>query len=107
MGVAIVLFTYDGWIDASNVAGEVKNPNRNFPLAMGIGVVLITLIYLLVNFTFLRIASRLWRLVRPRLSLHAFPQASRSRHTPTSNCPGCGGVLGQTKFLENERTPRH
>lgn len=55
LGVAIVLFTYDGWLDASNVAGEVKNPNRNFPLAMGIGVVLITLIYLLVNFTFLRV----------------------------------------------------
>lgn len=55
MGVAIVLFTYDGWIDASNVAGEVKNPNRNFPLAMGTGVVLITLIYLLVNFAFLRV----------------------------------------------------
>ncbi len=57
LGVAIVLFTYDGWIDASNVAGEVKNPNRNFPIAMGVGVVLITLIYLLVNFTFLRVMS--------------------------------------------------
>ena len=55
LGVAIVLFTYDGWIDASNVAGEVKNPNRNFPLAMGIGIVLITLIYLLVNYAFLRV----------------------------------------------------
>ena len=55
LGVAIVLFTYDGWIDASNVAGEVKNPNRNFPLAMGAGVVLITLIYLLVNYAFLRV----------------------------------------------------
>lgn len=55
LGVAIVLFTYDGWIDASNVAGEVKNPNRNFPIAMAVGVVLITLIYLLVNFAFLRV----------------------------------------------------
>ena len=55
LGVAIVLFTYDGWIDASNVAGEVKNPNRNFPIAMGVGVVLITLIYLLVNFAILRV----------------------------------------------------
>jgi len=55
LGVAIVLFTYDGWIDASNIAGEVRNPNRNFPLAMGIGIVIITLIYLLVNYTFLRI----------------------------------------------------
>jgi APA family basic amino acid/polyamine antiporter len=55
LGVAIVLFTYDGWIDASNIAGEVKNPNRNFPIAMSIGVISITLIYLLVNFTFLRV----------------------------------------------------
>ncbi|HSG94657.1 MAG TPA: amino acid permease, partial [Afifellaceae bacterium] len=42
LGVAIVFFTYDGWIDASNVAGEVRNPNRDFPLAMGIGVLGIT-----------------------------------------------------------------
>jgi len=55
LGVAIVLFTYDGWIDASNVAGEVKNPNRTFPTALGLGVVLITVVYLLVNFTFLRV----------------------------------------------------
>lgn len=55
LGVAIVLFTYDGWIDASNIAGEVKDPRRNFPLAMGAGVVLITLIYLLVNYAFLRV----------------------------------------------------
>jgi APA family basic amino acid/polyamine antiporter len=55
LGVAIVLFTYDGWIDASNVAGEVKDPRRNFPLAMGAGVILITLIYLLVNYAFLRV----------------------------------------------------
>jgi APA family basic amino acid/polyamine antiporter len=55
LGVAIVLFTYDGWIDASNVAGEVREPNRNFPIAMGAGVVIIMLIYLLVNFAFLRV----------------------------------------------------
>ncbi len=55
LGVAIVLFTYDGWIDASNVAGEVRNPSRNFPLAMGLGVICITLIYVLVNYAFLRV----------------------------------------------------
>jgi membrane complex biogenesis BtpA family protein len=55
LGVAIVLFTYDGWIDASNIAGEVKDPNRNFPLALGLGVVLITVIYLLINYAFLRV----------------------------------------------------
>lgn len=55
LGVAIVLFTYDGWTDASHIAGEVRNAQRTFPLAMGIGVLAITLIYLLVNFAFLRV----------------------------------------------------
>ena len=55
LGVAIVLFTYDGWIDASHIAGEVRHAERNFPLAMGTGVLGITLIYLLVNFAFLRV----------------------------------------------------
>lgn len=55
LGVAIVLFTYDGWIDASHVAGEVKDPRRNFPMAMALGVILITIVYLLVNYAFLRV----------------------------------------------------
>lgn len=54
-GVAIVLFTYDGWIDASHIAGEVRDAERSFPLAMGAGVLGITLIYLLVNFAYLRV----------------------------------------------------
>ncbi len=57
LGVAVVLFTYDGWADASHLAGEVKNPQKNLPLAMGFGVVFITLMYLLVNYAFLRVVS--------------------------------------------------
>jgi len=55
LGVSIVLFTYDGWIDASNVAGEVREPTRDFPRAMGYGVIGITVIYLVVNFAYLRV----------------------------------------------------
>jgi APA family basic amino acid/polyamine antiporter len=57
LGVAIVLFTYDGWIDVSHIAGEVRNAERNFPLAMAIGVLGITLIYLLVNFAYLQVMT--------------------------------------------------
>jgi APA family basic amino acid/polyamine antiporter len=55
LGIAIVFFTYDGWIDATHVAGEVKNPRRVFPLAMTVGVLTITVVYLLVNIAFLRV----------------------------------------------------
>lgn len=57
LGVGIVLFTYDGWADASHLAGEVKNPNKTLPRAIGFGVLFITLIYLVVNYAFLSVVS--------------------------------------------------
>tara|TARA_Y100000294_G_scaffold103911_1_gene96568 strand:- start:1019 stop:2386 length:1368 start_codon:yes stop_codon:yes gene_type:complete len=55
LGIAAVLFTYDGWIDIVHAAGEVKNPQRNLPIGLTAGVVLIIAIYLLANFAFLRV----------------------------------------------------
>jgi APA family basic amino acid/polyamine antiporter len=57
LGVGIVLFTYDGWADASHLAGEVKNPKKNLPLGIGIGALMVTLIYLLINYAFLSVLS--------------------------------------------------
>ena len=55
LGIAAVLFTYDGWIDVSHVAGEVRNPRRNFPIGLGVGVAVLTLLYLVVNVAYLRV----------------------------------------------------
>jgi APA family basic amino acid/polyamine antiporter len=55
LGVAAVLFTYDGWLDVSHVAGEVDRPERTLPLGMGAGVLFITGLYLVVNHAFLRV----------------------------------------------------
>jgi APA family basic amino acid/polyamine antiporter len=55
LGIAAVLFTYDGWIDVSHVAGEVRRPARDFPLGLGVGVAALTLLYLAVNAAYLRV----------------------------------------------------
>ena len=55
LGVAAVLFTYDGWIDVSHVAGEVRRPERDLPLGMAIGVGALTLLYVVVNIAYLRV----------------------------------------------------
>lgn len=55
LGVAAVLFTYDGWLDVSHVAGEVSNPKKNLPLGLGFGVFGILCLYVLVNYAFLRV----------------------------------------------------
>ncbi|HET7294546.1 MAG TPA: amino acid permease [Vicinamibacteria bacterium] len=57
LGLAAVLFTYDGWVDVTHVAGEVKEPRRNLPAGLGLGVLGITLLYLLVNFAYLRVVT--------------------------------------------------
>jgi amino acid transporter len=55
LGVAAVLFTYDGWVDVTHVAGEVSEPRRNLPVGLGVGVLGVTLLYLIVNNAYLRI----------------------------------------------------
>lgn len=54
-GVALVgvLFSYGGWQHASFLAGETKNPSRNVPIAMITGAIVVTIIYLLVNTSYM------------------------------------------------------
>jgi len=43
------LWAYDGWNDLTMVSGEVKDPERNLPLALIFGVATVALLYLSVN----------------------------------------------------------
>ena len=53
-GVATVsaLWAYDGWNNLSMVAGEVKNPERNVPVALIVGASAVLLVYVLVNLAY-------------------------------------------------------
>ncbi len=48
-----VMFTYSGWNAASYVAEEIRDPNRNVPLALGAGTLAVVGIYLLLNLLYL------------------------------------------------------
>jgi basic amino acid/polyamine antiporter, APA family len=52
VGLIAVFFAYDGWIYVTWVAGEIKNPQRNVPLAMVLGVIVVGVIYMLMNMTY-------------------------------------------------------
>ncbi len=43
------LWAYDGWNDLNMVAGEVRQPGRNIPLALIAGVGIVALLYMLTN----------------------------------------------------------
>ena len=52
LGLAMVsvLWTFDGWIFITYVAGEVKNPGRNIPLSLIFCMLIVVSIYLLLNY---------------------------------------------------------
>jgi APA family basic amino acid/polyamine antiporter len=49
-----VLFAYGGWQTSSFVAGEMKNPSRDLPRALLIGVIAVIILYMAVTFVCLR-----------------------------------------------------
>ncbi len=57
VGVAMVgaLFSADAWNNVTFTAGEVRNPRRNVPLALGLGVGSVCLLYIVANFVYLRL----------------------------------------------------
>ncbi len=53
LALVFVLYAYGGWNDAAFVAAEVRGQKRNLPLALFLGISLITVIYLLVILAYL------------------------------------------------------
>jgi APA family basic amino acid/polyamine antiporter len=58
-GVALIacLLAYDGWVQLSFVAGEIRNPQRNVLFALAFGSLACIAIYLLANMAYLRVLS--------------------------------------------------
>ncbi len=49
-----VSWTVGGWQEVTFISGEIKQPERNIPRALAIGTGSITLLYLLINYVYLR-----------------------------------------------------
>ena len=48
-----VLFAYGGWAYINNIAGEIREPQRNLPRALVLGMLLVAACYLLANVAYL------------------------------------------------------
>lgn len=53
LALAGAFWAYDGWNNVTFVAGEVKNPQRNVPLALLYGTFIVMAVYVLINIAFL------------------------------------------------------
>ncbi|MDO4265046.1 MAG: amino acid permease [Eubacteriales bacterium] len=53
--VLATFYAMDGWMNVTNIAGEMKNPGRDLPKAIIGGISMVTLAYLLINLAYLRV----------------------------------------------------
>ncbi len=51
-GIVSAFFAFAGWWEVTRIAGEVENPQKNVPKALAIGVIAITIIYILTSTVF-------------------------------------------------------
>ncbi len=49
------LWAYDGWANITFITGEIKNPQRNLPLAIIGGVGIAMFLYVMLNYGFMRV----------------------------------------------------
>jgi APA family basic amino acid/polyamine antiporter len=58
-GVALIacMLAYDGWVQLSFVAGEIRDPQRNVLRALAMGTAAVLVIYLLANAAYLRVLA--------------------------------------------------
>lgn len=56
-GAAILgtLWAYDGWVGVGNMAGELKNPKKDIPRSIIIGLTVIIAVYILINIAIVNI----------------------------------------------------
>ena len=55
MAMIFVLLTYGGWNEAAYLAGELEHPRRSIPKVLALGTLVLVLLYMAVNFAFLRV----------------------------------------------------
>lgn len=53
-----VLFAYSGWFYINNIAGEIREPQRNIPRALVLGMLTCTACYLLANYAYLHVLGQ-------------------------------------------------
>ncbi|MFI5171098.1 MAG: APC family permease [Chitinophagales bacterium] len=81
-------WAYDGWINLSYIGGEVKNPKKNIPIAIVGGTAIVMIIYVLVNFVYLKVLP-----VQAFIEIDAAGNKIAAAEVAKTLLPGFGYIL--------------
>lgn len=84
LALVATLWAYDGWSDLNSVAGEVRNPQRNMPLALIGGLLVVGVLYMATNAAI--------QYVLPATAIAASPQPAVAALTVVAGIRGAGFV---------------
>jgi basic amino acid/polyamine antiporter, APA family len=78
VGAALVavLWAYEGWHDLSFAAGEIRDPQKNFPRGLIGGVALVVFLYLLANLAYLHVLTTAEIAATDRVALTAMTRVT-------------------------------
>ena len=79
------LFSADAWNNVTFIAGEVENPKRNLPLALGLGTAVVIGLYLLANLAYL--------VTLPLETMQGVPSDRVASATMDVVFPGAGAMI--------------
>ena len=79
------LFSADAWNSVATIAGEIREPRRNVPLALGLGTGLVIILYLLANVAYLT--------TLPFGGIQTAPEGRVATATINSLFPGQGATV--------------
>ena len=57
LAMVAAFWAYEGWNNVGFLAGEIKNPKRNIPIALSFGTLTVIVLYLLVNTAFFKVGG--------------------------------------------------
>lgn len=56
ISLVFVVYAYSGWNAAAYISGNIENPQKNLPRSLIIGTVVVTVVYIVLNFVFLYVS---------------------------------------------------
>ncbi|MFO1092958.1 MAG: amino acid permease [Planctomycetaceae bacterium] len=77
LALVAVFWPYDGWINISSVAEEIRQPQRNVPRGLGVGILAVIVIYVGAN-----------------VGYHLVLPVDRLQHTTTVAADAMGALIG-------------